>query len=68
MLFREREPVGPQSIGRGVGEALTRLSAHIGVLPAERRAGFEQVVAQARAAMADQHVEFAQALTSVLEA
>lgn len=67
MLFRERETIDPQTASRQVTESLASLSARIVNLPVERRTGFEQVIAQAHAAMEDHHVEFAGALASVLE-
>ncbi|TAM89953.1 hypothetical protein EPN42_06685 [bacterium] len=67
MLFKEQEVVDPRVALDLVGANLGALNARVAALPAGRRPGFEQVIAQARTAMADQHVEFAEALASVLE-
>jgi|GEM_PF-6652153 len=67
MLFRERETVDPHVAGKRVAASLASLAARIVNLPTERRTGFEQVISQAEAAIAEEHVEFAEALASVLE-
>ncbi|TAM73791.1 hypothetical protein EPN44_12835 [bacterium] len=67
MLFKEREVVDPREAADLVEANLRALTWRVAALPAERRPGFEQVIQQARAATADQHVEFAEALASVLE-
>ncbi|HVA36233.1 MAG TPA: hypothetical protein VNJ51_01330 [Candidatus Dormibacteraeota bacterium] len=67
MLFRDREPFDPRVAGKVVMESLRGISTRVVSLPSDRRIGFEQVIQQARAAMADHHLEFAEALASVLE-
>ena len=67
MLFKEQEAVDPRVAGQLVEANLWALSSRVAALPAQRRPGFEQVIQQARTAMADQHIEFAEALASVLE-
>ncbi|TAM59622.1 hypothetical protein EPN52_07275 [bacterium] len=67
MLFKEQGTVDPQVADEMLRASLAGLTTRVEALPAQRRTGFEQVIEQARTAMADQHVEFAGALASVLE-
>lgn len=67
MLFKEPEAVDQRAAGQLVEANLWALSTRVAALPEPRRPGFEQVIQQARTAMADQLVEFAEALASVLE-